>query len=305
MAKPTKPPKDHVYDPGDMAAMAYMTNIDRRHATRTVPLRVLCLGQSRTGTTSLRQALVDLGYKACYHYASIIQENPRDAELWVEALDAKLRGVGKPYGKGEWDALLGHCQAVTDTPCTIFYRELLEAYPDAKVILTVRDSADQWHRSQMNTIIPYATQILPSGWIDRIKVLFAPWDSTTVKFAKLIMYHSPIRKELWNDYHNGTTTAKQAYEDYNAEVQAIVPKENLLVFNVKEGWTPLCKFLGESVPDEPFPRRNDTAVFAKNTAQLGAWAEDGIRKNMTMVGAGLAAGVGVAIAVFAGMREWK
>ena len=58
---------------------------------------------------ALRQALFDLGYEDVYHYTSLISENPRDASLWVEAMKAKYYGIGKPYGRDEWDALLGHC----------------------------------------------------------------------------------------------------------------------------------------------------------------------------------------------------
>ena len=72
-------------------------------------MKVLCLGVSRTGTSSMRQALIDLGYSDCYHYASILNDNPRDNEMWVEAFEAKFQGKGKPFERAEWDRLLGHC----------------------------------------------------------------------------------------------------------------------------------------------------------------------------------------------------
>lgn len=264
-------------------------------------MRVLCLGQSRTGTVSLRQALVKLGYKDCYHYASVLQENPRDAGLWIEALEAKFKGIGKPYGKDEWDALLGHCQAITDTPCVLFYEELLAAYPDAKVILTERHDADQWFRSQMSTVVPYAVQVMPETWLDKAKQLFSPVDKTLVHLSELIIKHTPVYGALWHDLRHGTSTAKQTYEDYNAEIKRIVPQDNLLLLNVKEGWAPLCSFLGHDVPDEAFPRRNDKAAFEKNQMKFGAFVQAASSRNMMVAGAGMAALV--SIVAVAAMRR--
>lgn len=108
-----------------------------------------------------RQALIDLGYKDCYHFTALLQENPRDMDMWIDAFKGKFHGGGDggedddEFTKEQWDQLLGHCMAVTDTPCTVFYKELLEAYPHAKVILTVRDDRDQWFKSIMQTIIPF------------------------------------------------------------------------------------------------------------------------------------------------------
>lgn len=303
MSTATTHPKDHVFDPGDMASLPYQTHINRRNATRTVPLRVLCLGLSRTGTVSLRQALVRLGYTDCYHFASTLQENPLDATLWNEAIQAKFLGIGKPYAKPEWDALLGHCQAVTDTPCTIFYKELLAAYPDAKVILTERDDVHQWHESMMGTLVPYASKIIGVTWLDKLKALFSPLDSTLVRLNKLIVYHTPIFAALWQDYYHGTTTAKQLYKEYNAEIKRIVPKENLLLFNVKDGWEPLCRFLGVQVPEgQEFPRRNETSAFVRNNQQFADFVQMACRKNMLVVGSGLIAAVAVGVAAFASSR---
>ncbi|KAI7350717.1 hypothetical protein KC354_g12698 [Hortaea werneckii] len=294
---------NHVFDPGDMASLAYQTNIDRRHCTRIVPLRVICLGFSRTGTTSLRQALVDLGFRDCYHYASVLQENPRDADLWIEALNAKFKGIGDPYTKPQWDALLGHCQAVTDTPCILFHEELLAAYPEAKVVLTERDDVDQWFRSQMNTTIRYSSELLPVTWLDKLKsALFSPMDPKALQLVRLIVFNAPVWKELWADYHQGTTTAKKAYEEYNSKIKAIVPRDRLLVFNVKDGWAPLCEFLDLEPPDTPFPRRNDTEVFSKNTRAISEFTRKASRKNMLMTSAAVAA---FAMALVAGWQRWK
>lgn len=301
MTAPPPPPKNRVFDPGDMAALPYQTNIDRRHATRTAPLRVLCLGQSRTGTNSLRRALIDLGHSDVYHFASVLQENPPDAALWIEALRAKFQGVGTPYGKPQWDALLGHCQAVTDNPVVIFHKELLAAYPEAKVVLTERNSAEQWFHSQMATVVPNTDRMLPKTWLERLVAKwFSPFDTDLLTMADLVMHTSPTYSALWHDFHHGTDTAKQVYDDYNAEIKRLVPKERLLVFNVKEGWGPLCEFLGEKVPGDQFPRSNDREIFAQRQAQVGSFVAGRIRRNMAVFGAGVA--VVVALVSFAVTR---
>lgn len=96
--------------------------------------------------TALRDALKILGFNECYHQATLVQ-NPEDAHLWMKAL--RSRGSNEAFGKAEWDALLGHCQAVCDVPVVHFCEELVGSYPEAKVILTTRDF-DEWHRYDRN-----------------------------------------------------------------------------------------------------------------------------------------------------------
>ena len=221
--------------------------------------------------------------------------------MWVEAMKAKFHGIGKPYGKEQWDALLGHCQAVTDNPCVIFYKELLEAYPDAKVILTERDNVDQWHRSSLTTLIHYAKQMIPETWFGRFAFWFVPGNPAVLQLTELIAKDAPIFAALWRDYHDGTETAKQLYKDYNAEIKKLVPKENLLVFNVKEGWDPLCGFLNERVPDAEFPSRNSKADFSKNNEMAGQIMQAAALKNMALWGTGVVAFV--AAAAFAVLKR--
>lgn len=86
-----------------------------------------------------------LGVYECYHGFQTILNNPRDNEMWQEALDAKFsKNGGKPYGREEFDKLLGHCQGVSDLPAILFAEELIDAYPEAKIILTHRDF-ESWY----------------------------------------------------------------------------------------------------------------------------------------------------------------
>lgn len=221
--------------------------------------------------TALRQALIDLGYKDCYHFTALTSENPPDAKMRIEAIQAKFLGKGKPFTREDWDKLLGHCQAVTDTPCVVFYKELLETYPEAKVIVTTRDSVDQWHYSMVNTIMPFIMGFVkaPANPLKRALQYFTPADSGTYLLSKLMVENFPMFRALWFDIENNAETGKDWYRGFMKELKETIPREKLLVMNIKEGWEPICSFLGHEVPLYPFPRKNDMAAFQRNSNILG------------------------------------
>ncbi|KAJ7732175.1 P-loop containing nucleoside triphosphate hydrolase protein [Mycena metata] len=223
--------------------------VDRRNARRTVPLQVLCLGISRTGTTSMTRALETLGYVKTNHGMDTFY-NPYERQMWIEAMNAKFFGKGKLYVREDWDRLLGHCQAVTDAPHYLFARELIEAYPDAKVVLTIRDP-DSWWRSASATIG------VPIPLLRRVGALIDPNETTYETFVNLT-WAALFGTENWRGDAELCKARFTAHYDY---VRSLVPAERLLDFNVKEGWGPLCSFLGKEIPDEPFPRLFDTAAY--------------------------------------------
>jgi hypothetical protein len=219
--------------------MIGQTNIDRRTCTRVVPMKVLCLGLGRTGTSSLRQALLDLGYSDVYHFASLLQENPRDSEMWIDAFQAKFHGKGKLFEREEFDQLLGHCMAVTDLPCALFAKELLEAYPDAKVILTVRDSPQQWVASSMNTLIKYTLSYItppPASVLGALYNCFRPALRPVDRFMVDMVTSTEPFMTLIADARSGSTQASEAiYLAHNERIRTMVPAENLLIMNVRDG----------------------------------------------------------------------
>ncbi|KAK5122261.1 hypothetical protein LTR85_004171 [Meristemomyces frigidus] len=208
----------------------------------------------------------------------MMNDNPRDAEMWIEAFQAKFEGKGRPFERKDWDQLLGHCQAVTDTPCAVFYRELLEAYPDAKVILTVRDSPQQWWDSQMRTIMPFFEKLSlpPRTWTASAYRLFMPPETAFSKVNYMLPRNYEMYKLLAEDMHSGSRKALGWYEDYCAEIQRIVPKEKLLVMNIKEGWEPLCKFLGDETPPWAFPAANSSTDFYHNIGEMNQLIDQGV-----------------------------
>ena len=158
---------------------------------------------------------------------------------------------------------------MSDTPSIVFWRELLASYPDAKVILAVRDDAESWFKSQMSTIQPFAAELYsqtPSLW-QRLRRSLLPVTAVDEMFMLLMKHHPQFQSGLYDLYHS-LGTSKQMYDEWNADVIRTVPKERLLVLNLRSGWQPLCDFLDKPEPDHQFPRVNDGDTWRKHNAGL-------------------------------------
>ncbi|RFU74049.1 hypothetical protein TARUN_8198 [Trichoderma arundinaceum] len=224
------------------------TDVNRRKLGRVVPMKVLILGLGRTGTASMRAAMKQLGYVDTYHMMNCSIENPPDALMWMDALCAKYDKKGKPFTREDWDQLLGNSQAVCDWPAIAFAKELIEAYPEAKVVLTNRD-VDSWHASTMKTVYWRVTDG-ELRWLSNFD-----WAAS--------MYY-PMLKKFFDTFFEGDfpTRGKEVFRKHYAEVRSLVPKDRLLEYKVTDGWGPLCEFLGEPIPKEfSFPNVNDNSDF--------------------------------------------
>jgi len=231
----------------------------RQSGARTVPMGVLAFGWPRTGTTSLRKALETLGYRRTNHGADAFTI-PAQMDMWIAACKAKFHGEGKPYGREEWDVLLGDCQAVTDVPHVLFAEDLMAAYPDAKIVLNTRD-LDSWWRSFEATAmaVAHGQQKTLLEWLDP-------------EVGKSQLLKRLVTTALFKT-GTGTVTediAKKHFTEYYSKIKQLAPKERLLEYDVKEGWSPLCAFLGRDIPEEPFPRVNDKEQFLKSVAAYNA-----------------------------------
>ena len=220
-------------------------------------MRVIGAGFGRTGTTSLKAALETLGLDPCYHMTEVFA-HPRHAEVWRSAWR------GEPVN---WDAILGPYEAAVDWPACTFCEELTERYPEAKVLLSVRDP-DRWYESTRTTIYKLSRVIAASR---TARVAFGLVSLLTFGgFAR-----SGAGEEIiWNGTFDGRFEDKphaiEVLERHNEEVKRRVPPERLLVYEVKEGWGPLCEFLGVPEPDEPFPHLNDAAEMQRGIRILRA-----------------------------------
>jgi hypothetical protein len=224
------------------------TSINRRDLRRLVPMKVLILGLGRTGTSSMREAMKQLGYVDTYHMMSASIENPPDALLWRAAFDAKYNN-GPAFTRADWDQLLGHCQAVCDWPAIAFASELMAAYPEAKVILTNRD-VHSWHASTMKTVY-WRVEDWELRWLS-----YVSWGAS--------LYY-PMLRQFFDTFFEGDFEhqGKRIFEKHYQEVRRLVKERDaqLLEFKVQDGWGPLCEFLGVDVPRQAFPHVNDNANF--------------------------------------------
>ncbi|KAF7192948.1 hypothetical protein HII31_05759, partial [Pseudocercospora fuligena] len=216
---------------------------------RTKPMKVLCLGMSRTGTLATYAALQHLGINS-YHFAEAFSDMDNGAlRKWRKAIEAKYFGntkVKKLETADDFDEMLWRYEAVADIPCILFSTELLRAYPEAKVVLTTRDP-DSWLRS--------ATSII-YGILDLKIWKFLEWYDRNCAndYMKIIKY----ALEIWTggDPRNHEAL-REGFLEHNEEIMRIVDKDRLLVFHPKDGWEPLCEHLGMKVPEGvEFPRIN-------------------------------------------------
>lgn len=226
-------------------------------ATRDT-LGVIGAGFGRSGTTSLRKALQILGYAPCYHMRVALLRNSHMA-FWIRA---------KAGERVDYREVLGACRATVDWPACEFYRELMAAFPEAKVLLNVRDP-EAWYDSMVETI--WAIQRVFPRWLPR----------------NVWKIHDDL---IWNSRFAGEFTDRaktiERYREHVDEVRQHVPPDRLLVYDVEEGWAPLCKFLGVPAPERvPFPRLNDRLYFRR--VMVGLRVLEWLLPVNLLIGAGL------------------
>ncbi len=211
-------------------------------------LKVIGAGYPRTGTSSLKLALEQLGFGRCHHMREVIMDPP-SAALWLQAAD----------GRADWEAIFDGYQSCTDAPGCSFWRELVDYYPQAKVLLSVRDP-EQWFESTQQTV--FSDQML-----GRQQKLGGQTETPMAEFFEKI-----VTREFGEHIHDRDFMLAQ-FERRKQEVIAAVPAPRLLVYDVREGWEPLCAWLGVPVPESPFPHTNTRAEMAQMRA---AMTEDGM-----------------------------
>jgi hypothetical protein len=208
----------------------------------------------RTGTHSLQAALVRLGYAPC-EYGPNLVAFPERCALWLEA--ARRKQAGEPI---DWRPLFVGYRATLEWPGVFFWRELIAAHPEAKVILTQRDP-EAWYDSAyatLHTKVKRRTATLHGRLLANLLAWLEP------RTGHRFRLHEIIWDETFRGRFSDRAFAKDVFEQHHRDVAAEVPAERLLVFDVRQGWEPLCAFLGVPVPvDEPFPHVNDTETFSR------------------------------------------
>jgi hypothetical protein len=198
-------------------------------------IRVVGAGAGRTGTLSLKSGLEQLLGAPCYHMLEVFG-HPEHVDVWRAAAEGE---------KVDWDALLQGYGATSDFPACLFWREILEANPDAVVVLSTRRDSDAWWDSASQTIFGIDAESLPP----EMRLWFEMWRAVaTARFTP-----------DWTD----RAASIAAYERHNAEVRASVPPGRLVDWKPSDGWGPLCDALGMAVPDQPFPHLNKREDFPR------------------------------------------
>jgi len=207
-------------------------------------LEIIGAGFGRTGTVSMKAALEILGFGPCYHMREILKSRPgyNDGHLalWSEHAHALAEGKPSPI---QWDRLLARYAACMDHPTCLYYVELMAAFPEAKVILNVRES-ERW-------FVSWQTLFEGLGFM-RVIARFVPDIRRAIDILDVLIRDGQMKGRIERESNIAE------FERHNAEVIATVPAEKLLVFDVKQGWGPLCAFLCVPVPDQPFPHLNES-----------------------------------------------
>lgn len=201
-------------------------------------LEVIGAGFGRTGTLSLKYALEQLGFNQCYHMLEV-RNHPEHTQLWRQAHE------GQPI---DWATMFEGYRATVDWPSCNLWSDLAETFPDASIILTLRD-ADAWYDSIMNTI--YLSSSMRAASDDPVEKASGQWAMDII----------------WNRIFDGKMDDRahvtSVFNRHNEDVMNRVPASRLLVFEAKDGWAPLCKFLDRPIPETDYPRVNSTEDFRK------------------------------------------
>ncbi len=216
-------------------------------------LKIIGAGFGRTGTLSLKVALEELGFNPCYHMTELLAR-PNDFVFW------ETTAQGNPVN---WHDIFDTHQATVDWPGCTFYKELMQEYPDAKVLLTTRDP-ESWYESARSTIYQVSRMVNDSPLARLLIFAVRTLGNNGPRVGAL------ANTLVWDKTFHGRFADKayaiQVFNQHIEEVKSYVPTDKLLVYQVKDGWEPLCTFLGVEIPDKPFPRLNDRQNFGGNRA---------------------------------------
>ncbi len=209
-------------------------------------IEVIGAGLPRTGTLTQKVALEMLGFAPCYHWVDVLADLDRVA-IWEKAMD----------GQADWPQIFGESRATVDWPGGYFWRELMDAYPDAKVLLSVRNP-QSWEPSFRETIWDMGHGETLLNLLSSARALVDPQWQRYVGFVER-MFWSP--EGTFAGDHERPEQMIEAMVAHNEEVKRTVPAERLLVWEPADGWEPLCEFLEVAVPAEPLPHANDRETF--------------------------------------------
>jgi hypothetical protein len=208
-----------------------------------MPLEIVGAALGRTGTNSLKLALEHLGFGPCHHMFEV-RDHPEQLPYWQAAARGEMP---------DWDEVFANYRSCVDWPSARYWREIAAHYPDAKVLLTLRDG-DKWFDSVHATIYP--------------SIMKWPTREPGHHRDMLEMAEETIVKQTFDGRLDDREHALAIYRAHEEEVRRSISPERLLAYDVSQGWEPLCAFLDVPVPDIPFPRTNTSEEFRKDRPQV-------------------------------------
>lgn len=219
---------------------------------------------SRSGTESIARALEQLGYDRTYHGIRTMSPS-NDGFMWEELTNAKFGANPRPITPHDLDKILGNCMAVTDMPCAAFWSELMDAYPEAKILLVERD-VESWYRSfeaiVIKGVFSWKAQILAAA----MKMGLSPRNPNSfIRSLFLDYFRAKNVREL-------AANARDVYrEHYDAiTARALAEGRPILRMRIEEGWGPVCQFLGKDVPEDAkngkLPKGNEAQALSSTIA---------------------------------------
>jgi hypothetical protein len=207
-------------------------------------LKIVGAGFGRTGTLSLKSALEKLGFAPCYHMMEVFPR-PDHVAMWHRLA----------FGHSiDWELIFRDFKATVDWPAARWWREIAAYYPDAKVLLSVRDP-EAWYKSMTDTIYQAMKWPVTDGVPETMRL-------------QNEMVRKGILADTFDNRFEDKAHAIEVFKRHNQEVRDTIDKARLLEFDVREGWAPLCRFLAVPTPAEPFPRLNDTATTQAMIRQM-------------------------------------
>lgn len=218
-------------------------------------IKIIGAGLPRTGTNTLKASLEKLGYSKTYHMKELLA-HPENLHYWLTL---------KETGTTNWDELYNGYQATVDFPAYPWYKEHMKRYPEAKVILTVRPF-EKWYTSLHGTIWQAGPQTLGQKLSMISKLLFNSRLRSVIKCVKFAK-SSIFEKHLQGKFAD-KGFAEEIFNKHTEDVKASVPSDKLLVYDVRDGWEPLCSFLNVPEPSEPLPHLNKKENFKEMLAGI-------------------------------------
>lgn len=224
-------------------------------------MQVIGAGLPRTGTLTQKLALEMLGLGPCYHMVDVLSDLDR-AALWTEAL----------AGEEVWDELLGGYRSTVDWPGGYFFDRLAVRYPEAKVVLSVRDE-QRWAESMFETVWAVSNGGSLTHLLSEARARVDPEWASFLSMIDALLWQGDGTFAVAHARPADLIAAGRAHRE---RVEATIEPDRLLVWDVRDGWAPLCRFLEMPEPEVELPHINDRTEFIGRIADgsieaLKAW----------------------------------